>query len=284
MGGNKSINSKTCACRSGSRYDRQVLFYPIGKAGQDRLAAGSVTIIGCGGLGSVSASNLARVGIGSLRLVDRDEVDFSNLGRQVLYDEADARQSRPKALAAKQKLSLINSGISVEAFNEEINPVNIGKFIEGADLVIDGSDNLQTRFIINEACVNKKIPWIYGSVAASYGMAASIIPGKTPCFSCIFGPSATKYNIYSESSANAGILNTAVNVIASVQCTEAIKYLTGNIDAVIRGLIIFDIWELSLEIVSTEEGKGRAACPVCGYNAADSMLRTQRKFGPGSAS
>jgi len=251
-------------CNLNSRYDRQTLFYPIGEQGQAGLARSRVTIIGCGGLGSVAANNLARAGTGFIRLIDRDMVDFSNLGRQVLYDEIDASENRPKALAAKQKLGAINSAITIEALVEAVNQANAGKFIEGSDLVIDGTDNIETRFIINEACVKAKIPWVYGSVAASYGMSAVIMPGKTPCFYCIFGPSAAKYNAYSESSANVGILNTAVNVISSIQCTEAIKYLTGNIDAITEGLIIFDIWDTSLEIVKTDAAKGKKICPVCG--------------------
>ena len=251
-------------CSMNYRYDRQVLFYPIGEEGQARLARSRVTIVGCGGLGSVASNNLARAGVGFLRIIDRDMVDFSNLGRQVLYDEIDASENRPKALAAKQKLCAINSAISIEAFVEGVNRGNAAKFIEGSDLVIDGTDNIETRFIINEACVKAKIPWVYGSVAASYGMSAVIIPGKTPCFYCIFGPSATKYSVYSESSANVGILNTAVNVISSIQCTEAIKYLTGNTDAITSGLMIFDIWDTSLEIVKTVAAKGKKICPVCG--------------------
>jgi len=251
-------------CNLNSRYDRQTLFYLIGEQGQAGLARSRVTIIGCGGLGSVAANNLARAGVGFLRLVDRDVVDFSNLGRQVLYDEVDASENRPKALAAKQKLGLINSTISIEAYVEEVNHTNILKFVDGADIVIDGTDNIETRFLINEACIKAGVAWVYGSVAASYGMSAVIIPGKTPCFYCIFGPSATKYNVYSESSANVGILNTAVNVISSIQCTEAIKYLTGNIDAITEGLIIFDIWDTSLEIVKTDAAKGKKICPVCG--------------------
>ena len=248
------------------RYDRQVLFYPVGEEGQKKLMDSRVTIVGCGGLGSVAANNLARAGIGHLRIIDRDAVDFSNLGRQVLYDEADADGNKPKAFAARQKLGFINSGITIEAFNDEINHANIRKFLKDSDLIIDGTDNLETRVMLNETCISEKIPWVYGSVAASYGMSALIIPGVTPCFYCIFGPEHTKYNIYTESSANVGILNTAVNVVSSIQCTEAIKFLTGNIEAVTNGLIIFDIWELSLEIIKIDGGKGDE-CPVCGFRA-----------------
>jgi adenylyltransferase/sulfurtransferase len=258
-------NKKSGTFKVPLRYDRQALFYHIGAYGQKKLLESRVTILGCGGLGSVSANSLARAGIGNLRLVDKDVVDFSNLGRQVLYDEIDASKNRPKALAAGQKLRMINSEINIEVHEADINPGNIKKFLRGSDIIIDGTDNLETRLLINETCIKEKIPWVYGSVAASYGMAAAIIPGITPCFYCIFGSESTQHNIYSESSSNVGILNTAVNVVSSIQCAEAIKYLTGNFKAITEGLIIFDIWELSLDIIAISNKKGYR-CPICSYS------------------
>lgn len=254
---NNSENKK----RFLDRYSRQILFSPVGEKGQKKLRKSRVAVIGCGGLGSIIANNLTRAGVGFLRIIDRDKIEASNLQRQVLFDEEDVRMGLPKAIAAKRKLSLINSEVKIEGIVEEINHKNIKKFVDDTDVVLDGTDNFKTRFIINEACIKYKIPWIYGAVAASYGMIFDIIPGKNICLRCIFKeippPDITP------SCNTVGIINSAVNVVASIQTTEALKILTGNLNSLIKGLINIDVWDLSLEIIDIKKDKSYR-CPVCG--------------------
>ncbi|MBN1299149.1 MAG: ThiF family adenylyltransferase [Actinobacteria bacterium] len=242
------------------RYFRQVLFLPIGKKGQEMLLRSRIAIIGCGGLGSVIAGNLARAGAGLLKIADSDRLDISNLQRQALYFEEDLEKDMPKAVIAAERLKKINPSINIEPLYCKVSAENIDSIVKGMDIVLDGTDNFQTRHIINKACVNNKIPWIFGSAAASYGMVFDIIPYKTPCFDCIFGD-IEKYGP-GEDSGNVGILNTIVNVIASIQTTEAIKYLTGNHDAMTRELVIADLWDLSIEKI--EVGRSKKRCQVCG--------------------
>lgn len=230
------------------RYLPQILFNFIGKAGQEKLKKSRAAVIGCGGLGSVISSSLARAGVGFIRIVDRDRLELSNLQRQILYNEEDLKRDLPKVGIAKQKLIAINSEITVEAVNEEAGDDNIKEMISDVNIVLDATDNLKTRFIINRACIEGNIPWVFGSVAAACGMVLNIIPGKTPCFNCIFSKSSD--NDFTLSSANAGVLNTAVSVIASIQATEAIKYLTGNISFMVKTLLILDLWDFSVEKVS----------------------------------
>lgn len=242
------------------RYSRQILFYPIGKDGQKRLSKSRVAIIGCGGLGSILANNLVRAGVGFLRIVDKGRVEISNLQRQVLFDEKDVEKKLPKVVAAKEKLNYINSEVKVETIFEDIDCKNLEKFICDVDLVLDGTDNFSTRFLINEVCVKNKIPWIYGAVAASCGMVYNIIPQKGICLRCLFKevppPELTA------SSSNVGIINSAINVVASIQTTEALKILTGNIDSLVKGLINIDIWDLALEIIDIKKDNN-FKCPVC---------------------
>lgn len=242
------------------RYSRQLLFSPIGEDGQEKLKKARAAIIGCGGLGSVLANNLARAGIGFLRIVDKDRLEISNLQRQVLFDEKDVKRKLPKAVAAKLHLSHINSEVDVEALVEEVNPENIEKLIYDVDLVLDGTDNFETRFIINDACVKKKVPWIYGSVAASYGMVLNIVPGRRICLRCVFREVPPQEGTLTCNTV--GIINSAVNVIASIQTTEALKILTGNIDFLARGLISVDLWNLSLEVLDIRKDSN-FECPVC---------------------
>src|SRR5688500_10559282 len=168
------------------RYSRQILFPEIGKAGQEKLLNARVLLVGCGALGASHAEMLARAGVGHLRIVDRDFVEFTNLQRQTLYKESDAAERLPKAIAAKTRIAEINSDIEVEAIIADVNNSNIESLIEGVDLVLDGTDNFQIRYLLNDACVKHKITWIYGAAVSSYGTTMTIIPGATPCLRCIF--------------------------------------------------------------------------------------------------
>ena len=242
------------------RYSRQILFSPIGREGQKEISNSKIVIIGCGGLGSVLSSNMVRAGVGFLRIIDKDRLELSNLQRQVLFNEDDVKKGRPKVIAAKEKLERINSNVEVEAISDEINNKNIEKYINDADIVLDGTDNFPTRFLINKACIKNKIPWIYGAVAASYGMVYDIVPDRKICLRCIF--KETPPPEITPNCNTVGIINSAVNVIASLQTTEALKILTGNFDSLANGLINIDIWDLSLEIIDIKKDKNYK-CPVC---------------------
>jgi len=242
------------------RYSKQILFDPIGEKGQKKLYESRVVLIGCGGLGTVLSNNMVRAGIGNLKIIDKDKVELSNLQRQVLFDEEDVNMKIPKALAAKKKLSKINSTVNIEAVVQEINNKNIGDFIKDVDLVLDGTDNFSTRLIINEHCVKNKIPWIYGAVAGSCGMVLNVIPDKKICFSCVFGD--LPKDIPPLNCSTVGILNSAVNIVASIQSTEAFKILTGNEDALIDGLINIDIWNFDISILKIRKNIDNQ-CSVC---------------------
>ncbi len=244
----------------GNRYSRQVLFGPIGESGQEKLAGGSAVIIGCGGLGSVLANNLVRAGIGKLRLIDKDILEESNLQRQLLFNEEDVIKKFPKVIAAHKRLKAINSDIDIETIHEEIDKNNINKSIGGFDLVLDGTDNFPTRYIINRACIERSIPFIYGAVAASFGMVYNVMPGKGICLKCLFREEPSGEDVLNCNTV--GIINTAVNIIASIQTTEALKFLTGNSNDMIEGLINIDVWDLSLDIIDIKKDKSNR-CPVC---------------------
>lgn len=238
------------------RYSRHTLFYPIGKAGQQKLSESSVLIVGLGALGTVLANNLARAGVGRLKLVDRDFVEESNLQRQVLYDERDAAAALPKAVAAEKKIKEINSFIQCEAIVQDVNFTNIEELMSDVDLVLDGADNLEVRYLINDACVKTGIPWVYGACVSSYGMFMPVIPGETPCIHCVF-PAPPHAG---ETCDTAGVINPISNIIASMETAEALKLLVGDLEAISRKLITIDVWEnrfISVPVVQNEN------CPVC---------------------
>ncbi len=243
-----------------NRYSRQVLFPPIGSRGQRMLMGSSAVIAGCGGLGSALANNLARAGIGRLRIIDKDIVEESNLQRQLLFSEDDVKSRSPKSMAAARRLKQINSGMDIEPVYEEIDRSNINRLIQGFDLVLDGTDNFPARYMINRACIELSVPFISGAVAASYGMVFNVLPGEGRCFQCLFPEEPGGDDVLNCN--NVGILNTAVYIIASIQATEAFKFLTGNKKDMIRGLINIDIWDLSVDIVKIEIDKDNI-CPVC---------------------
>ena len=223
------------------RYSRQILFPQIGAAGQKRLSEARVLIVGCGALGASHAEMLSRAGVGRLRIVDRDFVEFTNLQRQTLFKESDASAHLPKAAAAKIRIAEINSDIEVEAVIADVNNSNIERLVDGCDVVIDGTDNFQVRYLVNDACVKKKKIWIYGAAVSSYGTTMTVKPGETPCLRCIFEevPDAGS----SPTCDTAGVIMPIIASISAVQVTEALKILTGDFAALHGSLMQFDIWQ-----------------------------------------
>ena len=243
------------------RYSRQILFQGIGVDGQKRLAAGRAAVVGCGATGSALASLLARAGVGMLRIIDRDYVEPSNLQRQSLFDESDAAESLPKAVAASRKIAAFNSEIAIEARVEDVVPGNIEELLEGVDVILDGTDNFETRYLVNDYAVKMSKPWVYAAAVGSYGVTLNVVPGKTACLACIFPDSPMGMVETCETS---GILNTAVNVVASVAATEALKILLGGkaLERLRRTLWSFDVW--TNEFAEIGAGKPRAGCRACG--------------------
>ena len=230
-------------------------------AGQRRLASGRVAIVGCGATGSALAGLLARAGVGKLRIIDRDYVEPSNLQRQSLFDEKDALESLPKAIAAARKIASFNSEIAVEPEVNDLTPANIEGLLEGMDLILDGTDNFETRYLLNDYAVKQSIPWIYSAAVGSYGVTMNILPAKTACLACIF-PDSPRGVV--ETCETSGILNSAVNVVASIAVTEVLKLLVAGPDApqLRRTLLSFDVWTNEHGEISAAQP--RADCRACG--------------------
>jgi molybdopterin-synthase adenylyltransferase len=244
-----------------SRYSRQILFEGIGEAGQRKLGEACVLVIGCGALGTVLASNLARAGVGNLTVLDRDFVEESNLQRQVLFDEDDVKHALPKAVAAERKLRRINSQIEVTGIVTDVNYANVEDLVRGASLVLDGTDNFETRFLINDACVKLNLPWIYGACVGSYGLSMVILPRETPCLRCIFDTAPPPG--MTPTCDTGGIISPIVNIIASFQCMEAIKLLTGNKGKLNRCLLSMDVWDDRFQRLEIDGRRELADCPCC---------------------
>jgi len=241
------------------RYSRQILFPGIGEEGQKKLRASRVLLVGCGALGSNIASTMTRAGVGRLTIVDRDFVELNNLQRQVMFDEDDVARSLPKAVAAAEKLRRINSQVDVVPLVADVNPGNIEELVREADLVLDGTDNFETRYLINDACVKQGKPWVYGGVLASYGVSMTVVPGETPCLRCIFTESPPPGT--TPTCDTAGILASIAAIVANIECSEGIKLLVGAKDRINRGMIWIDLWENSFEKLL---GSQRADdCPTC---------------------
>jgi molybdopterin-synthase adenylyltransferase len=243
------------------RYSRQILFKGIRVEGQRKLAQARVAIVGCGATGSALASLLARAGVGFLRIIDRDYVEPSNLQRQSLFDEQDAAESLPKAIAAARKIAAFNSEIKLEARVEDLVPGNVGGLLETTDIILDGTDNFEARYLINDYAVNMVRPWIYTAAVGSYCVTLNIVPGSTACLACIF-PDSPRGIL--ETCETSGILNSAVNLVASIAATEAIKLLIGGPDApqLRKSLLSFDVWRNERsEIVAAQP---RPECRACG--------------------
>ncbi|HEX2922733.1 MAG TPA: ThiF family adenylyltransferase [Chloroflexota bacterium] len=241
------------------RYSRQILFSGVGEDGQRKLCASRVLLVGCGALGSNIANTMVRAGVGKITIVDRDFIEMHNLQRQTLFDEEDVARSLPKSIAAAEKLRRINSQVDIVPLVTDVNPGNIEQLVGGADIVLDGTDNFETRYLINDACIKLGKPWVYGGVVTSGGTTMTIIPHETACLRCVFpecppsGSTAT--------ADTAGILASVVSVIASLECAEAIKLLVGAREQVNKGMTWVDVWDNSFLQVST--GGPAANCLTC---------------------
>jgi len=239
------------------KYSRQILFAPIGEEGQRRLLASSIVIVGCGALGAAAANLLTRAGVGRLRIIDRDFVEPSNLQRQTLFDQSDALAALPKSVAAQRKLHSINSTVSVEGVVADLGPGNASDLLACFDLILDGTDNFETRFLINDFAVRNAKPWIYGAAVASYGLTMTIRPGVTPCLACLM---ETQQQGLEETCDTIGVLGPIVNLIASLQAAEAIKVLAGRTDALHGRLISSDVWSGHFQSVRIARNPDCRAC------------------------
>lgn len=239
------------------RYSRQTLFPAIQEEGQKKLWQSTVLVVGAGALGTVICNHLVRAGIGSLRIIDRDYVEMTNLQRQMLFDEKDVDNALPKSIAMKQKLEAINSTVNIEAITGNATSANIDSLTNGADVVMDGTDNMATRFLLNDVCFRKGIPFSYGGVVSSRGMSAFFIPNKTPCLRCM-----TKGDTGGgETCDTVGVLSPAVDVVASLEVMETLKFLTGNDSALRNTLHTFDMWYHSR--YDMKFGPPDTECPTC---------------------
>ncbi len=241
------------------RYSRQVLFAPVGTQGQARLAEARVALVGVGATGAAVAGLLARAGVGRLLLIDRDFVEPSNLQRQVLFDEADALAALPKAEAARRQIARFNSEIEVGARVADLVPSNIDELLSGTDLILDATDNFETRYLLNDYAVAHGRAWIYAGAVGAYAASMNILPGETACLACIF-PQPPSGPV--ETCDTAGILGMAVNFAASIEAMEAVKYLTGAKGSMRRTLLAQDLW--TNERSEIRAGTPRPGCRVCG--------------------
>lgn len=240
------------------KYSRQILFEPFGREGQEHLRSSSAVLIGCGAIGAAAANLIVRAGIGRLRILDRDFVEPSNLQRQSLFTEADARDSLPKAVAAERALRAINSDAQVEGIVADLTPRNIADLLAGFPLILDGTDNFETRFLVNDFAVKTATPWIYAAAVASYGLTTAILPGKTPCLACLFD-SANDTGL-EQTCDTVGVLGPIVNVIASLEVAEALKLLGKRDSALHHRLISCDIWTGHFRSLQMERNPD---CPTC---------------------
>ncbi len=250
-----------------SRYAKHMLLKGFGKAGQERLVSSRVAVIGCGGLGTVISNHFVRAGIGCITIVDRDYIELDNLQRQMLFDEDDISRGLPKAIAAARKLGRVNSQVTVIPVVTDINPRNIEEVIGNADLVMDGTDNFETRYLINDACVKHHIPWVYTGVISFCGMTMLIVPHHTPCFRCLMdkrpGPGSMP------TSDTVGVLSTAVDVIGAFAVTEGLKWILRRDNEMRSYLVSVDVWRS--ELTKFEMKKASRGCPVCDEGIYDSL-------------
>ncbi|MEX2461653.1 MAG: ThiF family adenylyltransferase [Paenibacillaceae bacterium] len=243
-----------------SRYSRQRLFSPIGEAGQLKLSQSRVAIVGMGALGTVLANHMVRAGVGFIRIIDRDFVEWSNLQRQMLFDEQDALQSAPKALAAANRLRQINSFVEIEPHVTDLNPTNVRTLLTDVDVILDGSDNFAVRFLINDVCMKTSIPWVYGGAVGSRGVSMTILPQQTPCFRCMFGQAPQQGT--GETCDTIGVIGPIVDLVASHQATEALKLLVGDIQHLNLHLVHYDLWLNQHSSINVSKAH-KDDCPAC---------------------
>jgi molybdopterin/thiamine biosynthesis adenylyltransferase len=241
------------------KYSRQMLFAGIGEEGQQRLLASSAVMVGCGAIGAAAAALLVRAGVGRVRVLDRDFVEPSNLQRQTLFDEDDARAALPKAVAAERKLRAINNSVAVEGLVRDVNSRNAADLLSGFDLILDGTDNFETRFLINDYAVESARPWIYAAAVASYGVTMTVRPGLTPCLACLLESSPNGHGL-EETCDTVGVLGPIVNLIASLEVAEALKLLAGRDEALHGRLISCDVWSGHFQSVRVAQDPACRAC------------------------
>jgi molybdopterin/thiamine biosynthesis adenylyltransferase len=243
------------------RYVRQMRYPPLGEDGQRRIARSRALVCGCGALGSTLANMLVRAGVGSVRIVDRDFVELSNLQRQVLFDEDDVARQLPKAIAAAEKLRRINSEVEIEPVVADVDHRNVERLCEGVDVIVDGTDNFEIRFLLNDASVKHALPWVYGGCLGAEGQTMTILPGETACLRCLMQecpPPGT-----TPTCDTAGILGPVVGVIASIEAVEALKILSGNRQAVSRNLTVVELWDNRIRQVDVSALREQVDCPAC---------------------
>ncbi|ALQ66488.1 thiazole biosynthesis adenylyltransferase ThiF [Bacillus thuringiensis] len=245
-----------------NRYSRQELFSPIGEEGQQKIREKHVLIIGAGALGSANAEMFVRAGVGTVTIVDRDYVDWSNLQRQQLYAESDVENNLPKAVAAKKRLEEINSEVRVEALVQDVTAEELEELVTDVDVMIDATDNFETRFIVNDIAQKYAIPWIYGACVGSYGLSYTILPSKTPCLSCLL----QSIPLGGATCDTAGIISPAVSLVVSHQVTEALKLLVEDYESLRDGLVSFDVWKNEYSCMNVQKLR-KHNCPSCGKNA-----------------
>jgi molybdopterin-synthase adenylyltransferase len=241
------------------RYSRQILFEGIGEEGQRRLRGASALVVGCGALGSAQIEMLARAGVGHLVVVDRDFVEESNLQRQTMFTEADARERVPKAVAAARRVAEINSDVRCEAEVADVSRANVERLVAGSDIVLDGTDNFATRFLLNDACVKHGVAWVYGAAVGSYGVTMTVRPRTTPCLRCVFPETPAAGS--APTCDTAGVIMPIISVVAAVQVSEALKLVAGRAESLHRSLMQFDVWRNEWRRVRLNEPE--PDCPTC---------------------
>jgi molybdopterin-synthase adenylyltransferase len=243
------------------KYSRQILFPGIGEAGQEKLLAASAVLVGCGALGTVAANLLVRAGVGQLRIIDRDFVELSNLQRQTLFEEADACEALPKAVAAERRLHAINSSVGVEGVVADVTPENVRELLSGFPLLLDGTDNFETRMLLNDAALSLDVPWIYAAAVGSYGVTMTIRPRETACLACLLEGDEKFEALGAEATCDtAGVLNAAVGVVASLEAAEAVKLLVGQIEALHGRLVSCDVWSGKFQSIRVARNPDCRAC------------------------
>jgi len=272
-----------------SRYSRQSRFAPVGEEGQDRIRRSTVAIAGCGALGTVQAEMLARAGVGTLRLIDRDFVEWSNLQRQFLFDECDAAEAAPKAVAAARRLQRVNSEVKVEPMVADLSPRSAEELLEGVDLILDATDNFETRYLINDFAVRENIPWIYGAAVGSYGIKLAILPGRGACFRCVYPDPPEGMQATCETE---GVLGPVTAAIAALQAGDALKILARGEESLEARLTTLDVWTGEIRQTSPPQrdpecvccsardfaylnGRHRAPISLCGRNAVQIHERSR---------
>jgi len=252
------------------RYSRQILFAGIGERGQEALLRSHAAIVGCGALGSFHAAALARAGTGRLTIIDRDYIEPGNLHRQWLFEESDAAEGLPKAAAAQRRIARINSGVEVRGIVADVTASNIDSLLNGADVILDGTDNFDTRYLINDYAVSRGIPWIYGAAVGSYGLVMPVIPGVTACLRCVYPEQPEGAQPTCET---AGVLNVIVSVIASLQAADALKILSGQAGRVQPRITTVDVWDGGIRQIAAPERD--PDCPTCGRRDFQYLERTR---------